>query len=126
MEKNGWSFSWDDEHVFKSDQYYCRDVPSTSYCGFKYPGEGTISYTFSDTGKATLRWGQSWDDGSIHIKINNKEIDSRRSRGSSNTTFSFTSGDVLKIVDFNDAVINIHSLMLVKTGEKMVKGANIK
>ena len=40
MENEGWVFSWDDPtRVFAPGGSYCVDVPSTSYCGFRYPGQ---------------------------------------------------------------------------------------
>ena len=37
MEDEGWAFEWDDQYVFSPGE--CADVPLTSYCGFRYPGQ---------------------------------------------------------------------------------------
>ena len=118
MEKEGWVFNWNDQYVISPDSTYCQNVPSTSYCGFRYPGDGMISYTFSYSGTATLEYGQSWDTGSVHIMKNDEEIDSRINRGSSSTTFDFSSGDVLQIKELGNSVINIDKLSLRKLGKK--------
>lgn len=76
-----------------------------------------LSYTFSYSGTATLQYGQSWDTGSVHVKKNDEEIDSRSNRGSSNAIFEFSSGDVLKILELG-SVINIDKLTLEKSGKK--------
>jgi hypothetical protein len=112
MEGVGWVFDWDDQYVFSPGSPFCKNVFSTSYCGFRFPGDGMLSYTFSDSGTATLEYGQSWDEGSVQIKINDKDIDSRTTRGSSTATFNVSSGDVLKIIEFGDSVINIDKLTL--------------
>ena len=110
----------DNNFEFSTDPLFCKDVPSTSYCGYKYPGDGTLSYTFSYSGIATLRYGQSVDQGSVHVKKNDEEIDSATKRGSFDTTFSFSACDVLKIIE-HESVINIHKLTLKKSGEKKDK-----
>ena len=118
MESNGWVFNLDGDHVFVRGGKFCRNVLSTSYCGFVHPQDLTLSYTFSYSGTANLQYGQSWDKGSVHVKKNNEEIDSRSSRGSSNTTFAFSLGDVLHIIELGASVINIHKLSLQKSCEK--------
>ena len=118
MEREGWVFDWDDQYVFSPGAQFCKDVLSTSYCGFSSAGDGMISYTFSYSGTATLQYGQSWDTGSVHIKKNDEEIDSRTTRGSSNVIFDFSSGDVLKILELDVSVINIDKLTLEKRGKK--------
>jgi hypothetical protein len=117
MIKHGWVFNWNDAYVFLSgDNRYCKSVPSTSYCGFKYPGDGMISYTFSYDGTATLEYGHSSDRGSVHVKKNDVEIDSRDTRGSSTTTFDFFAGDTLTITELG-SVMNIHTLSLQRSNE---------
>ena len=111
MINHGWNFDWNDPYVFLSSDKYCKDLPSASYCGFKYPGNGMISYTFPYGGRATLEYGQSWDSGSVHVKKNEVEIDSRNTRGSSTTKFDFVAGDTLAIEELG-SVINIHKLTL--------------
>merc|ERR1712126_639693 len=115
MESNGWSFNWDDNYVFRpsdnrANDLYCRDVPSESYCGFEWSGDGVISYTFNATGNGTLSYGQSWDSGVVSVKMNYKRIDYRNSRGNSVINFSYTTGDTLKLEEEPASVINIHSL----------------
>ena len=118
MENNGWVFNLDGPNVFIRGGKFCRDVLSTSYCGFVHPKDLTLSYTFSYSGIATLQYGQSFDSGSVHVKKNNEEIDSRSSRGSSTITFAFSSGDVLHIMELGGSVINIHKHSLEQSGEK--------
>ena len=90
MEQGGWSFSWNDGYIFWPGDQFCGDyysVPSTSYCGFQYPGDGEISYTFTSSGTADLRYGQSWYAGSVHVKKNEEELDSRNTIGISDIRY---------------------------------------
>ena len=117
MENEGWVFGWNDQNVFAPGDAYCSGVPATSYCGFTYPNELIISYTFRDgeNGVATLGYGQSWDSGYVTVSINNVVIDSRNTRGASEITFDYNAGDVLRIIEF-ESVINIHGLSMKPKG----------
>ena len=110
MESNGWVIGWNSNHAFLKGGRVCENVPSTSYCGYRYPGVGVVSYTFSASGTGTLIYGHSWRGGSIHVFLNDKEIGSRSTRGRATVSFSFSAGDILQIKEFGESVINIHSL----------------
>ena len=113
METNGWTFDWNDEMLFWPKGSFCNGIPPTSYCGFRAAAaDGLISYTFSASGTANLSFGTSWDDGSVHIYVNNDELGSRNTRGISNLSFDYSPGDVLQIKDNGRSVINIHSLCM--------------
>ena len=118
MENQGWVFNWDDQYVFAAGGSFCVDVPSTSYCGFRYPGQGTISFTFrnGEYGVATLRYGQGGNVGSISVSKNDDVIDSRDTPGDSEITFNYTAGDILRITEIGDSVINIHGLVMKSSG----------
>ena len=117
MENRGWVFNWDDQYVFAPGGSFCVGVPSTSYCGFYWNGQGTISFTLrnGENGVATLRYGQSWDTGSISVSKNDDVIDSRDTRGDSEIKFDYSAGDILRITE-NYSVINIHSLVMKSSG----------
>ena len=112
MENEGWVFDWNDQYVFAPGGNYCVDVPSRSYCGFRSPGQGTISYTFQsgENGVATLLYGQSWDKNSVSVSKNDVVIISRDTRGDSKITFDYSTGDILRITEIGESVINIHGL----------------
>ena len=120
MEDEGWVFDWDDQYMFLPlGGNYCKDVPSKSYCGFRYPGSGTISFTFrnGENGVATLLYGRNWDGGEnpISVSKNDVVIDSRDTRGDSEIKFDYSAGDILRITE-NYSVINIHSLVMKSSG----------
>ena len=111
MESAGWVFSWTDgTREFWPTGHFCTGVLTSSYCGYKYPGVGMISFTFSASGTGTLSYGPSWDSGSVHVYMSNVELGSRSTRGTSNLNFRYSPGDVLQIKELGDSVINIHSL----------------
>ena len=117
MESKGWVFSWDDQYVFRPrQQNFCSFVPLKSYCGFQFPGDGEISYKFSNSGTGNLTYGNSANGGWIRIYLNNKEIASRNPRGTSSVEFDYSEGDVLSIREFHNSIIIIHSLCGVSTG----------
>ena len=117
MESNGWQFSWNDNYVFRPNLVtegltVCGDVSPKSYYGFQSPGDGEISYTFSDSGTAMLSYGQGMDinPGSVHVYMNNEKLDSGEMCRYSNLNISYSPGDVLQIKEINDNIIVIHSL----------------
>ena len=120
MENEGWVFGWNDQNVFAPvpATTYCIGVPATSYCGFTSPGDLIISYTFpnGENGVATLGYGQSWDSGYVTVSINNVVIDSRNTRGASEITFDYNAGDILRIIEIGESVINIHGLVMKPKG----------
>ena len=110
MESNGWRFEWNDKSVFRfQESIFCNNVPSTSYCGFHHPGNGVVSYNFTNSGIGTLSYGKSFDYGSVHVFLNNKKLGSRSNQGTSALRFTYSTGDILRIKEIG-AVINIHSL----------------
>ena len=121
MKADGWTFNWNGKRSFVKGRRvrarFCKDLPTSSYCGFRYPGDGLISYTFSNTGTATLEYGQSWRKGYIEVKKNNVVIDSRSTRGTSTITFDYSSGDILAIEELDNSVINIHSLSFTSSSK---------
>ena len=113
MEASGWKFGWNDATVFLTNRnIHCQNVPSTSYCGYRYPGDGKISYEFTASGTGALNYGASGvrDRGWIRVYMNNEEQGARNTRGTSELNFTYSAGDILSIVEEGDSVINIHSL----------------
>ena len=114
MESKGWIFSWNDKFVFRP-KGHCADVPINSYCGFKFPGHGDITYKFSSSGSGNLTYGNGENGGWVRIYLNDVEIASKGAKGTANVEFDYSEGDILKIWELN-AIINIHSLCADFTG----------
>ena len=78
MESSGWEFKGDD-YLFRPDErlkLFCEDVPLNSYCGSRISGDGVISFPFYTSGRGVLSYGQSWQSGSVHVYLNDEEIQS--------------------------------------------------
>merc|ERR1712117_579926 len=119
MISDGWKFV--NEHpgldfIATRPSHFCQGVPDASFCGFAFPAELALQYTFSTTGKAVFDWGQSWAGGFIRLYKNGIEIDSRFSNGAQTTEFDVSMGDVLEIRELGITVINIHSLTITSNG----------
>ena len=48
----------------------------------------------------------------VAVSINNVVIDSRNIRGTSEITFDYNAGDILRIIELGESVINIHGLFI--------------
>ena len=95
-------------------------MPKTSYCGFKYPGDGTITKVMKGSGAATLSFGNSWGGRSmVHVYLNGKEIGkAKKHTPKKSVTLKYKSGDKLKITELGDGVMVINSLKLTPTPKK--------
>ena len=117
MENNGWSFDTNKnkESHFKST---C-DMHDTWY-GFKYPGVGTVSSTFTGSGTAILDYGNCHNIGEVHVYLNGILTDvAYKNTPSKQITFDFFPNDVLLISETNnDAIIKLNSLKLTCKGER--------
>merc|ERR1712038_1261000 len=102
--------------------HFCTDVPSTSYCGFAWPGELKLTYTISVSGIVSFDWGHSWWGGSVVVLKNGVELERLNSRGRQTTRFSAAAGDILEIKEINTSVINIHGLTITPTGRRQLTG----
>jgi len=102
--------------------HFCTGVPSTSYCGFAFPGELKLTYTISVSGTVSFDWGHSWWGGSVVVLKNGAEIERLNSRGRQTSTFSAVAGDVLEIKEIDTSVINIHGLTITPTGRRQLTG----
>jgi len=102
--------------------HFCTGVPSTSYCGFAFPGELKLTYTISVSGTVSFDWGHSWWGGSVVVLKNGAEIERLNSRGRQTSRFSAAAGDVLEIKEIDTSVINIHGLTITPTGRRQLTG----
>jgi len=102
--------------------HFCTDVPSTSYCGFAWPGELKLTYTISVSGTVSFDWGHSWWGGSVVVLKNGVEIERLNSRGRQTSRFAAVAGDVLEIKEIDTSVINIHGLTITPTGRRQLTG----
>merc|ERR1719230_2061273 len=117
MEGNGWTFSWDDQYdwrpVFCSGMLLGNIVRDTgAYCGFQWPGDGSVSRTLSGSGSFSLVFGNNWFLGAVVVYLDDWEI----ARANPLTphlvsvTHSFTDGAVLRVTEEQDSIMVISGL----------------
>ena len=116
MENNGWSFDTNKnkEPHFKST---C-DMHNTWY-GFKYPGVGTVSSTFTGSGTATLDYGNCHHVDKVSVSLNGELLDvANKNTSSKQITFVFYPNDVLLLSETNgETIIKLNSLNLTCKGK---------
>merc|ERR1719461_256287 len=115
MISDGWKFVTEHpglDFIATRPSHFCQGVPDASFCGFAFPQELALQYTFSSNGRAVLEWGQSWHGGSVVVIKNGVEIAERNTIGSQTTEFDVTPGDVVEIRERDTSVINIHGLTI--------------
>ena len=125
MESSGWEFKGDD-YLFRPDErlkLFCEDVPLNSYCGSRISGDGVISFPFYTSGRGVLSYGQSWQSGSVHVYLNDEEIQSINFTDTSSVSFNFSSGDVIRLKE-SSTYINIHALCYSPTHDSIGMSSN--
>ena len=55
---------------------FCKGVPSTSYCGYTHPGDGTIAFTLHGHGTLVVDFGNSWTSGLTVLDLNGETLGS--------------------------------------------------
>ena len=116
MEDNGWAFdvNYDKPNNFKST---C-DMHNTWY-GFKYPGEGKVSATFTGSGTATLDYGNCYTLGKVNVYLNGELKDvAYKNTPSRKITFDFSPNDVILLSETDgETVIKLNSLKVICNGK---------
>ena len=110
MENNGWTFdtNYDEPDDYKSS---C-DMQNTWY-GFKYPGVGTVTSTFTGSGTATLDYGNCHTKGDVNVYLNGELKDvASMNTPSKQITLNFSPNDVLLLSETGETIIKLNSLSL--------------
>merc|ERR1719499_1590610 len=119
MQRAGWSWNlhnpWD---FIKDNSAFCNGAPTTAFCGFTHPGDLTLSYTFKQSGRIQIDWGQSWASGQVVLRVNGIEIDSMNSIGRKTTEFDVSSGDVLEVAEVNLSIIVMYDIIFTSDGSE--------
>lgn len=109
MTSAGYVFSWDDSNLWGSS--HCGNIPASSYCGFQYPGDGSISYTLQGSGTAVLDFGNGYSSGTVTAYLNDTAISSAAANTpSQQVQFNFTAGDVLRVTELSTSILVINGL----------------
>lgn len=111
MESNGWSFDTNYDATNWNQAEACN-VHDTWY-GFKSPGDGTVTATFTGSGSATLDYGNCWTQGYVSVYLNGELKDGASPNTPSKIiTFNFSPNDVLVLEETGECVIKLNSLEL--------------
>ena len=120
MKEGGWRVDGAPEH--ESDYaWYCA---SNSFWGYKYHSAiGFVEATFKGSGRATLDFGNCYDQGGVvKVYLNADEIgEAAESEFSKVISFNYSRGDVLNITEEykgEGGIIKINSLKLEECEEK--------
>ena len=126
MENNGWSF---DINSHESSTYIDTCGAHNTWYGYTYPGDGTITATFTGSGTATLDYGNCFTDtnhnGKVNVHLNGNLIDvANTNTASKQIKFDFSPKDVLLLSE-TVGIIKLNSLKLSCKGKTlyMHKGA---
>ena len=111
MKNNGWSFDTN----YDENSYVSCAIPNTWY-GYKYPGVGTVTASFTGWGTATLDYGNCLTEGKVNVYLNGvlKDV-AYKNTPSKQITFDFSPNDVLLLSE-TYGVIKLNSLKLTCRG----------
>ena len=106
MEDNGWIIN-----ATAPDFQYVHQCGKETWFGWNSGGSvGAISAVLKGSGESTLAFGNCWTRGYVRAYLNDQLIGSAGGRQSANVTFSFSTGDVLTVAEYNVAIIKLYEL----------------
>ena len=109
---SGWTFNgvkygpWNEN----ATQWGCAKA---SWFGWTWPGEASISTTLHGKGKAILEFGNCHKMGNVFAFLNDVKLSSVWAKKETQVGFKFNDGDVLKISEYNHAIIQFNNLRIV-------------
>ena len=113
---NGWIVD-----VTTSNTQYNAQCGNRAWFGWKGGNAvGSVSATFTGSGKAVLIFGNCWTRGNVEAYLNNKMIGAVQNFGNKTIEFTFSKGDVLTIEEQNTALIQLHKLAIECGGKELV------
>lgn len=111
MERSGWSFNTNnDKRVEYKDSCGVHDT----WYGYKYPGDGSVTATFTGSGTATLDYGNCHTVGCVIVYLNGEIQDiTYKNTPSKEITFDFSPNDVLLLSETEgETIIKLNSLKI--------------
>ena len=117
MVKNGWTF---DTNYDQNDFYKSKCSAHNTWYGYKNPGDGSVSATFTGSGTLTLDFGNCYAKGGCVVVTLNKERKDivYKNTPSKKVTFNFSPNDVLKLTETEgNAIIKLNSLKITCQGK---------
>ena len=125
MEMKGWSFDINRHELaglqIDGVQHTANNKDKcgthNTWYGYKYPGDGKISATFSGSGTATLDYGNCFGAGEVNVYLNDKLIDTAyKNAPEKQIIFGYSSNDALSLSE-TSGIIKLNSLELKSIGK---------
>ena len=126
MESNGWKINidnsnTDDRNTNTDNARICGKSTFYGYFGNdkgKPDNVGEVTATFRGSGKARLMFGNCYHSGYVKVKLNGKLLSTAAaSTLEKEITFDYKKQDVLKIQEFDVAIIKLNYLLLTCNGK---------
>ena len=119
MVKNGWNADIDYSNGNDWNDAHEKNCSANTFYGYR-GGDlvGSVSATFKGSGKGILSYGNCYYTGYVLVSLNSVELGRSSSNSQGLVTFQYRNGDVLKIEEFDTAIIKLYSLVLEDGGKQ--------
>jgi hypothetical protein len=118
MVKNGWSADLDYSNGNDWNKAHERDCSTATFYGYRGGNlVGSVSANFKGSGQGTLSYGNCYKTGYVMVSMNGVEIGRSTTNSQDLVKFQYRRGDVLKIEEFDTAIIKLYSLDLKDGGK---------
>ena len=125
MVKNGWNADVDYSNGDDWNDAHEKNCSASSFYGYR-GGDlvGSVSAIFKGSGKGILSYGNCYYTGYVLVSLNGVELGRSSSNSKGVVTFQYRRGDVLKIEEYNTAIIKLYSFVLQDSGKRWLLGTN--
>ena len=106
LTNNGWVIDCDRP----TDNAYSANCGTATWYGWKHGPEGSISATLKGSGKVTVSFGNCYSQGGVKATLNGKLIRQANAYQIIDTSFDYSSGDVLKLEEVGYSIIKLYSI----------------
>ena len=119
MVENGWSADVDYSNGKDWNKAHEQDCSTETFYGYRGGNlVGSVSANFKGSGRGTLSYGNCYKTGYVSVSINGIEISRSTSNSQDVVNFQYRRGDILKIEEYDTAIIKLYSLELQEGGKQ--------
>ena len=120
MLENGWEIDVDSFNEKGNDGIkYVEDCSFETFYGYQSGSAvGSVSALLKRRGIGTLSYGNCLKTGYVLVSLNGIEIGRATSKSQDLVSFQYGRGDVLKIEEFDTAIIKLYFLHVQSAGKK--------
>jgi hypothetical protein len=116
MLENGWEIDVSSSN--EKGNKYEEDCSLETFYGYKNSAVGNVSALLKGRGIVTLSYGNCYKTGYVLVSLNGIEIGRATSKSQDLVSFQYGRGDVLKIEEFDTAIIKLYFLHVQSAGKK--------